>query len=189
MGRKEHKIKKVKKTKSSDIGVLKCPCCGAALPLSDSKSITCSYCGVSVILSNELLILDDEQSKKMAQDKSIIQEYESDDELAPSIEELDNENRERHTIVKVEKNSKSKRLSDRKIFTLGSLGVMSISGIVFYIMCKYYPPNQSNNDLSFLVRALLLLGSGLGTGAGFEVFMFKCLADENNVFDENGKFK
>lgn len=183
MGRKKQKIKKVQKTKASDIKALKCPCCGATLPLSDSKSTTCSYCGVNVMLSDNLLILGDEQSKKIAQDKLIIREYESDDELAPSMEEIENENRERHTIVKVEKGSKTRRLSDRKISILKSLGFMSINGIVFYIMVKYYPPNQSNNDLSFLVRALLLLGSLIGADFGFMSLLDDL--DKDDLYDKN----
>ena len=187
MGRKKQKIKKVLKAKTNDIKALKCPCCGATLPLSDSKSTTCSYCGVSVILSDNLLIFDDEQSKKMAQDKSIIQEYVPDDELAPSIEELDSKNRQNHRIIRIKKNDKIDN-GDKDAILL-CLGITAIGSLSFYLADFIEPKNNTLMTLRlFLGLGLMVAVIGvLGTGYFIADSVSRRLEEKKYV--EEGKIK
>lgn len=155
MEREEHKIIHIKKIKHNDMKALKCPCCGANLPLDDNKSTTCLYCGVNIVFSKKI---SSQLDKRNETTKQCI--------AAPNIEELNNENHENHVITKIEKGDKTGKLSDKAKTSLIGLGIMAISGIGLYLSFTVYPPKYSNSDTQFFLRILLLCASLAGIGLG-----------------------
>lgn len=187
MGRKEHKIKKVKKMKSSDIGVLKCPCCGAPLASGSDKNTTCSYCGVSIVFSDKLLINND---KSLTSHESIIKEYKPNETIAPCIEEINNEYRKKHKIIKISKNEKKFNLNDEKCVFLVCLGITAIGGLSYHLAVNIEPKNETLFYLRFLlgVVGIFLASSGI-FATGYTAFSHLGVIDSEKKYDEKGSIK
>ena len=171
MEREEHKIIQIKKIEHNDMKALNCPCCGANLPLDDNKSTTCSYCGVKIVFSKKISSQLDKHNEATKQSIA-----------APDIEELNNENHENHVIIKIEKDDKKGKLSDKSKTLLIGLGIMAISGIGLYLSLAVYNPKFSKDDFQFLRRILLLLGSlaGISLGGLADVSAFSDFDDKGN---------